>query len=126
VSVLVFVSCAVLPLGSAMQAWHTDGGHLFGRKLDCPAHCLDVFVPLVDVPSELGPTEFIPGTQTLAGAAKVESVLDSQGPEAVCKSQRYNPALTAGTAILYDHRYVCLGTSRFPESLSVILTESLQ
>jgi ectoine hydroxylase-related dioxygenase (phytanoyl-CoA dioxygenase family) len=96
-----------------MQAWHVDGGHLFGRKLECPAHCLDVFIPLVDVPSELGPTEFIPGTHTLAGAAKVESVLGSQGPEAVSKSQRYNPALTAGAAILYDHRYACLGMSRF-------------
>ena len=72
-----------------------------------------MFIPLVDVPSELGPTEFIPGTHTLAGAAKVESVLDSQGPEAVSKSQRYNPALTAGAAILYDHRYASLGMSRF-------------
>ena len=32
------------------QAWHVDGGHLFGRKLDCPPHCLDVFIPLIDVP----------------------------------------------------------------------------
>lgn len=94
-----------------MQAWHVDGGHLFGRKLDCPAHCLDVFIPLIDVPPELGPTEFIPKSHTLVGAAEVESVLNDKGPEALSQSQRYNPALTAGTAILYDHRYVQTDTS---------------
>jgi hypothetical protein len=53
--------------GSAVQAWHVDGTHLFGKKLQCPPHCLDVFVPLMDMTPALGPTEFIPGTpSTLA------------------------------------------------------------
>ena len=92
-------------VGLWSQAWHCDGGHLFNRKIDCPPHCLDVFIPLIDVPPELGPTEFIPSTHTLVGAAEVESVLNDKGAEALSKSLRYNPALTAGTAILYDHRY---------------------
>ena len=53
---LVYAGLVLNLPGSAAQPYHTDGGHLFGKSTECPAHCLDVFVPLIDVPTELGPT----------------------------------------------------------------------
>ena len=53
---LVYAGLVLNLPGSAAQPYHTDGGHLFGKSTECPAHCLDVFVPLIDVPAELGPT----------------------------------------------------------------------
>ena len=34
--------------GAATQGWHADGGHLSPTE-HLPCHCLNVFVPLVDV-----------------------------------------------------------------------------
>ena len=48
--------------GCENQAWHTDGPHMSATK-DLPCHCLNVFVPLVDVDASNGPTEFRPGSQ---------------------------------------------------------------
>ena len=46
--------------GAAEQSWHADGGHVdLTKHLSC--HCLNVFIPLVDVPLSLGPTQFKPG-----------------------------------------------------------------
>jgi ectoine hydroxylase-related dioxygenase (phytanoyl-CoA dioxygenase family) len=48
--------------GSQDQAWHSDGPHLSVNKyLKC--HCLNVFVPLVDVTELNGPTEIRPESQ---------------------------------------------------------------
>jgi hypothetical protein len=41
------------------QTWHQDGPPLFERH--CPVHAVNVFIPLVDLSMELGPTEFYPG-----------------------------------------------------------------
>ena len=48
-----------MPGGSA-QAWHVDGAHVSTTK-HLPCHVLNVFVPLIDMTLELGPTEFRPG-----------------------------------------------------------------
>lgn len=48
--------------GCENQAWHTDGPHMSATK-DLPCHCLNVFVPLVDVDLSNGPTEFRPASQ---------------------------------------------------------------
>ena len=48
--------------GCSDQAWHTDGPHM-STTTDLPCHCLNVFVPLVDVTELSGPTEFRPGSQ---------------------------------------------------------------
>jgi ectoine hydroxylase-related dioxygenase (phytanoyl-CoA dioxygenase family) len=46
--------------GADAQAWHVDGAHVSTSK-HLPCHVLNVFVPLVDMQLELGPTEFRPG-----------------------------------------------------------------
>lgn len=55
--------------GSSEQLWHVDGEHLFstpsgeaedvsGSAAALPAHCVNVFVPLVDITRSNGATEF--------------------------------------------------------------------
>ena len=73
--------------GAKEQLWHTDGEHLFTSENDfecwsknsskhsensffdktntqsiLPAHCINVFIPLVDVGPENGATEFCLGS----------------------------------------------------------------
>jgi ectoine hydroxylase-related dioxygenase (phytanoyl-CoA dioxygenase family) len=55
-------SLVISDIGCVDQAWHTDGPHM-SATTDLPCHCLNVFVPLVDVTSLNGPTEFRPGSQ---------------------------------------------------------------
>jgi ectoine hydroxylase-related dioxygenase (phytanoyl-CoA dioxygenase family) len=50
--------------GSSNQAWHVDGPHLSTEKY-LPCHILNIFVPLIDMSAELGPTEFRPNSQYL-------------------------------------------------------------
>ncbi|CAN0232902.1 unnamed protein product, partial [Phaeothamnion confervicola] len=91
--------------GAAEQAWHADGGHISLEK-HLPAHCLSVFLPLVDLSAELGPTEFRPGSQVytrdlarLLLAAKARRQL--QPPQA--------PLPRAGDALLFDFRVLHRG-----------------
>lgn len=51
--------------GQTPQKWHGDGGHCFTENGHQPPHCINVFYPLIDMSSELGPTEFMPGTHIL-------------------------------------------------------------
>lgn len=48
--------------GCSDQAWHSDGPHMSATQ-DLPCHCFNVFIPLVDVNEENGPTEIRPGSQ---------------------------------------------------------------
>lgn len=75
--------------GSFPQPWHQDGPHLSEKK-HLSAHCLNVFVPLVDLTTANGPTEFVPTTQVLGKFDAPEN------PVAVCAS--------AGDVVLMDYR----------------------
>ena len=48
--------------GCTDQAWHSDGPHVSATQY-LPCHVLNVFIPLVDVNIDNGPTEFRPGSQ---------------------------------------------------------------
>lgn len=48
--------------GCSDQAWHSDGPHMSATE-DLPCHCFNVFIPLVDVTEENGPTEIRPESQ---------------------------------------------------------------
>ena len=47
--------------GTTEQAWHADGPHMSVSE-HLPVHCLNVFIPLVDVTLDVGPTEFRPAS----------------------------------------------------------------
>jgi hypothetical protein len=75
---LLFLGVVVARPGAEDQGLHADGGHLFrapreaggaaadGYAPPLACHCLNVFLPLVDLTPELGPTEFYPGSHALA------------------------------------------------------------
>ncbi len=73
--------------GSAVQNWHSDGDHLSETVLH-PPHCLNVFVPLVDMEEILGPTELLPASH-----------LDWAGAGPAVK-----PCPRAGECLLFDYR----------------------
>jgi hypothetical protein len=77
------------------QAWHMDGAHLFDgdAALALPPHALTMFVPLVDLTHENGPTEFAPGSHRLRLA---------DGP--ADDAPRAAILAPAGSAIVFDYR----------------------
>lgn len=56
---LCHLSLLVATPGSSEQKWHADGSHVSISE-HLPCHCYNVFIPLQDVPLQLGPTEFRP------------------------------------------------------------------
>jgi len=66
---LFFYGAVVAEPDAQTQQKHMDGGHLFhdthgSGQPHVPAHCVNIFLPLVDVADDtsLGPTEFWPGS----------------------------------------------------------------
>ena len=91
--------------GSVDQSWHADGGHL-SLSEHLPCHCMNIFLPLVDVTQEMGPTELRPQshylTRNLAPmmlAARCRKTL--QTPVA--------PLLRRGDALCFDYRILHRG-----------------
>ena len=83
------------------QVWHRDGPSLFGPWSEAnfhPSHCVNVFIPLVDITKENGPTDFFPGTHhDPAFEALLPEVLQAER----AKEAHPNcvaPLLTAGSA----------------------------
>lgn len=100
----LFQGAVIAEPGAADQQPHMDGGHLFQgthayEQAQNPCHCLNVFVPLVDVTEELGPTEFWPGSHVLA---KASAAFASATPSVSLAGQR-------GDAIVFDYRVVHRG-----------------
>ena len=61
---IVNASFVISTAGAEDQSWHTDGPHMsVSEHLDC--HCLNVFIPLVDVVRSNGPTSFRPASHYL-------------------------------------------------------------
>ena len=84
---LIHTGCMLSVPGSATQPWHSDGDHLCAKR-HLPPHCLNVFVPLVDVTSKNGATEFVPRSHIDWGS--------DQPP--------VTPLTTAGECVLFDYR----------------------
>ena len=111
------VACALLKTGvvyalpgAALQSIHADGKHLYDGDGDVaddahlPAHCVTVFVPLLDLSPELGPTEYFPGTHRRDGdRARYERA--HAGREAGVAFA----GAKAGDAILFDYRVLHRG-----------------
>ena len=75
------------------QRWHQDGPHLFSEE-HAPPHCINVFVPLVDVDAENGATQFVPGSCKLGVA--VEPFSEPAG--------RVTVAAAASDLVVFDYR----------------------
>jgi ectoine hydroxylase-related dioxygenase (phytanoyl-CoA dioxygenase family) len=86
--------------GSQPQYSHRDSPFLFGGRADelgLPPHSLTITIPLMDVPLELGPTEYWLGSHRCPDASAVLAVAPQRTP------------LRAGSLLLYDGRLVHRG-----------------
>lgn len=102
---LCHVSLLMAIPGAPAQPWHADGGHV-SLSQHLPCHVLNVFIPLVDVPLELGPTELRPAshylTRNLASMmllAKARKTLRSP----------VTPCLKRGDVLIFDYRILHRG-----------------
>jgi len=75
---------------SAVQIYHQDGPHLT-TKYQKACHAINVFIPLVDLHSKNGPTEFCVGTHYL-------------DHENFCKELVEMPLVSTGTPVIFDYR----------------------
>lgn len=87
---LVHKGCFMSLPGAEAQVYHQDGLHL-NKKVQKPCHAVNVFIPLVDLNTKNGPTEFCLGTHLL-------------GNENFNKEMVETPIVTAGTPIIFDYR----------------------
>jgi hypothetical protein len=103
--------------GSKEQSWHADGGHV-DLQHHQPCHCLNIFIPLLDLTSDLGPTELRPGTHVhtrnlapMMLAAKARKTL--QAPVA--------PLLQLGDVLVFDYRILHRGLANVSQQNRPIL-----
>lgn len=83
------------------QSWHSDGPHL-SLTSDLPCHCVNVFIPLVDVDLENGPTSFRPESHyyTRDLTKFYMSAFAKKTLQAV-----ESPCLLKGSILMFDYRY---------------------
>ena len=87
---LTHFGCMLSFPGSTNQPWHADGPHMPGgdASFAAPLHAVNVFVPLVDLSTANGPTEFTPGSHfdfDVDAASRI-------------------PTMRAGQALIFDYR----------------------
>ena len=86
--------------GSQPQYIHRDSHFLFGgipAEFDLPPHSLNIVVPLMDVPFEMGPTEYWPGSHKRTDS------------DAVTATPPKRVAFKKGTAFMLDARLLHRG-----------------
>jgi hypothetical protein len=76
--------------GSSKQVYHQDGPHLT-TQYQKPCHAINVFVPLVDLKLDNGPTEFCLSSHIL-------------GYDELDEGFATIPTVSAGTPIIFDYR----------------------
>ena len=103
--IIINRSLVVSKPGAETQAWHSDGPHLSVTR-DLPCHCLNVFVPLVDVDDANGPTEMRPGSVSLTRDLKKAYM-----KAFLTKKLRAvdAPNLEKGSVLLFDYRILHRG-----------------
>jgi len=94
------------------QLWHRDGPSLFDEAHH-GTHCFNIFIPLVDLTTENGTTELVPGTQN---DEKFHDILPqllnlSQKDSSLKHELAVRAEVSAGTAIVFDVRVAHRGLS---------------
>jgi ectoine hydroxylase-related dioxygenase (phytanoyl-CoA dioxygenase family) len=95
------------------QDWHRDGQALSADpSAQLPPHCINLFIPLVDITEDVGPTEFWPGTHieaTFHALQKEQNVTKTPTPEATADAATATILAPAGSIILFDYRTIHRG-----------------
>jgi hypothetical protein len=76
--------------GADRQVYHQDGLHLT-TNYQRDVHAINVFIPVVDLTTELGPTQFCLGSHLLGNEDYDDAFVES-------------PVVKAGTPIIFDYR----------------------
>jgi predicted nucleic acid-binding Zn-ribbon protein len=114
------MSLIVSTADSQEQPWHTDGAHLdFSQHL--PVHCLNIFIPLVNVPDERGPTEFSPKSHYLTRQPSPMKISTDMMQKPLA------PELKVGDILIFDYRLLHRGKPNLSSSHRpyLVLTFSL-
>lgn len=93
--------------GTTDQAWHADGPHMSVTE-HLPAHCLNVFIPMIDITPLEGPTEFRPASHYMTRDLKNLFLLAALKKELLPNQK---PLLKKGSALLFDYRILHRGTA---------------
>ena len=102
---LCHVSLLVGTPGCVEQSWHIDGGHVSLTE-HLPCHVFNIFIPLVNIPHIMGPTELRPGTHVHSR---------NLGPMllvAKCRKTLLKPyvaTLNLGDILIFDYRVLHRG-----------------
>mmetsp|Transcript_3796 Transcript_3796/g.10090 ORF Transcript_3796/g.10090 Transcript_3796/m.10090 type:complete len:216 (-) Transcript_3796:29-676(-) len=102
---LCHLSLLVATPDCADQSWHCDGGHVDITQ-HLPCHVLNVFIPLQDVPTAMGPTEFRPGGHYLSRKLKTMMLA------AACRKTLRPPVcpeMDLGDVVIFDYRVLHRG-----------------
>jgi hypothetical protein len=120
---LLFCGLLMTLGGAVEQPWHTDGEHLFGPEIPTlPPHCLNVFVPLVDISPENGGTELCPGSHHLTRG--VPEIYEQSSDHMKTIGWRGRPlplTIPAGSALLFDYRLLHRGLANRTDRIRPIL-----
>lgn len=76
--------------GAEQQVYHQDGPHLT-TQYQKPCHAINVFIPLIDLKLDNGPTEFCLGSH----------ILGQEDWDCECVD---TPLVSAGTPVIFDYR----------------------
>jgi len=102
--------------GSPTQSWHSDGGHT-SLTTHLPCHVFNVFIPLVDVPLSMGPTELRPGshvyTRDLAKMMLLAKAKKMLRETVVSEMKR-------GDALVFDYRILHRGRANLSDRVVVV------
>ena len=103
---------SVTSLGNTpKQHWHRDAGFIFRGGEQLPPHGLVVFVPLVDVPRAMGPTQFLTGSHIICETRDQREVVIDHWHLQECPF--VGPAVQTpgpvGTAVIFDLRILHRG-----------------
>ena len=101
---LIKSGCVVAMPGCPRQPVHPDGKHLFDEGDHLPPHCITVFVPLIDMSEQLGPTEFYPGTHRRDCPRQDYKACETGDCEGVAFT-----SAKAGDAVMFDYRVLHRG-----------------
>eukprot|EP00164_Ancoracysta_twista_P008757 GFYU01012744.1.p1 GENE.GFYU01012744.1~~GFYU01012744.1.p1 ORF type:complete len:363 (-),score=72.70 GFYU01012744.1:577-1611(-) len=130
---LLYTGLLMTQGGAKEQLWHADGPHLFPNIPEfnnrhtgipiLPVHCLNVFIPLVDITLENGATEFCPGTHHATNNLENAWVQDNRHFDGV----NYDgpilrmDGVKAGSIVLFDYRVLHRALASMSENPRPIL-----
>jgi Phytanoyl-CoA dioxygenase (PhyH) len=108
----IILQGAVISLPNAPeQHWHIDGPHLFtDHPHHLPAHCPNVFIPLIDITEENGPTQICPWSHVLTKSPTRTFKASADNLAAIHYTDPpVNLTAAAGSIFLLDYRLLHRG-----------------